>query len=236
MASWENFLDENKELVDSIFTHLKEETRNGIEITPPKELRLRFTSRQLSSVKILILGQDPYPQSGVATGRAFEVGTLHSWFDSFRNTSLKNIVRAIYAAGNDRILKFNEILQEIKAGNFKILAPNELFAALEAQGVLFLNTAFSCRVGEPGSHIKLWEPFTAKLLSFISKENPEILWFIWGSIAEKQTQNLSIKKLVSSHPMICCNKPKDFLFDVNMFKQTKDLICWTGIHDQCIND
>lgn len=236
MASWENFLDENKELVDSIFTHLKEETRNGTEITPPEELRLRFTSRQLSSVKILILGQDPYPQSGVATGRAFEVGTLHSWFDSFRNTSLKNIVRAIYAAENDRILKFNEILQEIKAGNFKILAPNELFAALEAQGVLFLNTAFSCRVSEPGSHIKLWEPFTAKLLSFISKENPEILWFIWGCIAEKQTQNLSIKKLVSSHPMICCNKPKDFLFDINMFKQTKDLICWTGIHDQCIND
>ena len=52
-----------------------------------------------------------------------------------------------------------------------------------------------------------------------------------GSFAEKQIQNLSIKKLVSSHPMICCNKPKDFLFDVNMFKQTKELINWTGIQD-----
>jgi uracil DNA glycosylase len=69
------------------------------------------------------------------------------------------------------------------------------------------------------------------LLSFIANENPNILWFIWGSFAEKQTQNLPIKKLVSSHPMICCNKTKDFLFDINMFKQTKDLINWTGIQD-----
>lgn len=231
MASWECFLNENKKLLDSIFSELNEETQNGTEITPPERLRLRFTSQNLSSVKILILGQDPYPQSDSATGRAFEVGTLHSWFDSFRNVSLKNIVRAIYDAENNRILKFNEILREMKVGNFKILEPNELFENLEAQGVLFLNTAFSCRVGNPGSHIKLWEPFTAKLLSFIAKENPEILWFIWGNIAEKQVQNLPIRKLVSSHPMICSNRPKDFLFDVNMFKQTKDLICWTGIHD-----
>lgn len=231
MVLWKNFLDENKKLLDSIYACLEKEISAGTEITPPENFRLRFTSRELSSVKIIILGQDPYPQPNAATGRAFEVGTLHSWFDNFRNTSLKNIVRAIYAAKNDKILKFSEILQEIKSGRFKILAPNELFTALEAQGVLFLNTAFSCQIGKPGSHIKLWEPFTTKLLSFITEENPEILWFIWGSAAEKQTQNLSIKKLVSSHPMICCNKPKDFLFDVNMFKQTKNVICWTGIDD-----
>ena len=231
MNCWQNLLDNNKELLDSIRTKLKEDSDCGFEITPPENLQLRFTSQDLASVKILILGQDPSPQSGVATGRAFEVGTLHSWFDNFRNTSLKNIVRAIYAAKNDKILKFSEILQEIKNGNFNILPPNELFESLEKQGVLFLNTAYTCQVGNPGSHIKLWEPFTTNLLSFIAKENPEILWFIWGSFAEKQTQNLPIKKLVSSHPMICCNKPKDFLFDINMFKQTKDLINWTGIQD-----
>ena len=231
MKCWENLLNDNKEILDCINSQLDKERSSGIEITPPENVQLRFMTRDLSAVKILILGQDPYPQSGVATGRAFEVGTLQSWFDSFRNTSLKNIVRAIYAARNDEILKFNEILSEIKSGNFKILPPNELFAALEAQGVLFLNTAYTCQVGNPGSHIKLWEPFTANLLSFIAKENPNILWFIWGSFAEKQIQNLSIKKLVSSHPMICCNKPKDFLFDVNMFKQTKELINWTGIQD-----
>lgn len=231
MNCWQNLLDNNKELLDSIRIKLKEESDSGIEITPPENLQLRFTSQDLSSIKILILGQDPYPQSGVATGRAFEVGTLHSWFDNFRNTSLKNIVRAIYAAKNDKILKFSEIQQEIKNGKFNILPPNELFESLEKQGVLFLNTAYSCKVGNPGSHIKLWEPFTTNLLSFIAKKNPEILWFIWGSFAEKQTLNLPIKKLVSSHPMICCNKPKDFLFDINMFKQTKDLIYWTGIQD-----
>ena len=231
MNCWQNLLDNNKELLDSIRTKLKEDSDCGFEITPPENLQLRFTSQDLASVKILILGQDPYPQSGVATGRAFEVGTLLSWFDNFRNTSLKNIVRAIYAAKNDKILKFSEIQQEIKNGNFNILPPNELFESLEKQGVLFLNTAYTCQVGSPGSHIKLWEPFTTNLLSFIAKENPEILWFIWGSFAEKQTQNLPIKKLVSSHPMICCNKPKDFLFDINMFKQTKDLIYWTGIQD-----
>ena len=103
MNCWQKLLDNNKELLDSIRTKLKEDSDCGFEITPPENLQLRFTSQDLASVKILILGQDPYPQSGVATGRAFEVGTLHSWFDNFRNTSLKNIVRAIYAAKNDNI-------------------------------------------------------------------------------------------------------------------------------------
>lgn len=186
MNCWQNLLDNNKELLDSIRTKLKEDSDCGFEITPPENLQLRFTSQDLASVKILILGQDPYPQSGVATGRAFEVGTLHSWFDNFRNTSLKNIVRAIYAAKNDKILKFSEIQQEIKNGNFNILPPDELFESLEKQGVLFLNTAYSCRVGNPGSHIKLWEPFTTNLLSFIAKENPEILWFIWEALPKNK--------------------------------------------------
>ena len=139
MNCWQNLLDNNKELLDSIRIKLKEESDSGIEITPPENLQLRFTSQDLSSIKILILGQDPYPQSGVATGRAFEVGTLHSWFDNFRNTSLKNIVRAIYAAKNDKILKFSEIQQEIKNGKFNILPPNELFESLEKQGVLLIS-------------------------------------------------------------------------------------------------
>ena len=102
MNCWEKLLTDNNEVLQRIYSKLDEDTQSGIEITPPENLRLRFTNRDLSTVKVLILGQDPYPQSGVATGRAFEVGTLHSWFDNFRNTSLKNIVRAIYAAKNDK--------------------------------------------------------------------------------------------------------------------------------------
>ena len=70
----------------------------GREYTPDPSNVLRFLSLDLFAVKVLILGQDPYPQKGRATGRAFEVGGLTSWMNPFENASLRNIVRSIYSA------------------------------------------------------------------------------------------------------------------------------------------
>ena len=47
---------------------------NSEELTPDRNRILRFFALDLFKTKVVILGQDPYPQQGVATGRAFEVG------------------------------------------------------------------------------------------------------------------------------------------------------------------
>ena len=108
-ASWDSFLSpETISLLASI-----EKQINSAGFTPPVSRVLHFLSLPLNQVKIIILGQDPYPQKGVATGRAFEVGTLKSWNQTFNNISLKNIVRAIYYAYQNEYLKFADIKKHI---------------------------------------------------------------------------------------------------------------------------
>lgn len=219
---WLPFLLENEGLLLSI----EEKIENWSMVTPEVGKVLRFLTNDITRMKILILGQDPYPQSGVATGRAFEVNGLYSWESNFRNSSLKNILRAIYAAYYDEILKYKDIIVKIRKEEFLIAPPDQLFSLLEQQGVLFLNTAFTCEIGKPGVHMKLWSSFSAHLLRYIAFMNSDLIWFLWGNYAAEQAEGLKIQKINSSHPMICCNKPGDFLFDVNMFKKTKDKINW----------
>jgi uracil-DNA glycosylase len=227
-ASWHTFLtDEIKYILDKISRQISE----SIDITPSNDLMLRFMQLNLNDVKVLILGQDPYPQSGVATGRAFEVGTLNSWQQPFRNTSLRNIVRALYALETGNILTYNEIKAKMLSSEaFSIMPPNEIFSNWEKQGVLLLNTSFSCRIGEPGSHSAIWQPFTRRLMEFINRNAPGIIWMLWGNHARDAIGHIRpVNTLYSCHPMICHQRQDDFLYGtVNPFAATAHLIRWTG--------
>lgn len=226
--SWNSFLTvDTIELLRTI-----EKEISSSNFTPPSARVLHFMSIPLNQVKIIILGQDPYPQQGVATGRAFEVGTLKSWNQAFNNISLKNIVRAIYVAYKNEYLKFSEI-KKLMGTSFLIKNPDELFIDWEKQGVLLLNTSFTCETGKSNSHEKSWKPFTLKLLHHISVNYPNIIWFLWGNNAKEIVSGLNLKhKYESMHPMMCYNAPRrddDFLFGkINPFTETKHLINWLG--------
>ena len=202
--------------------------------TPLPQNVLRFLSLDLMAVKVLILGQDPYPQPGRATGRAFEVGGLQSWLEPFENASLRNIVRAIYKAYEGDILSFNQVREKIQNSlfepSFTILPPHKLFKSWEEQGVLLLNTAFTCELDKPGSHSKLWQPFTLALLAYINANNPQITWFIWGAHAEKVVRGMCISnKLVNAHPMLAVKKESDMVYgSLNPFFETKLMVNWLG--------
>ena len=204
------------------------------EFTPSHEKVLRFLEVRLATVKVVIVGQDPYPQPGAATGRAFEVGTLKSWNEPFRNISLKNILRTLYKAHTGTPLKYNEIKKKFD-NEFPLLAPNKLFKHWEKQGVLLLNTSFTCEPGIPGSHKKVWGKFSAELLNYINVKNSSIIWFLWGNHALEATCNLNLNnKIISQHPMMCYKKEgrdTDFLFGkVNCFEQLLNEIDWTGFN------
>lgn len=202
------------------------------DYTPPADKVLRFLEMPLDAVKIIIIGQDPYPQPGVATGRSFEVGTLKSWNDPFKNISLKNILRALYQAYSGKTIKFSELKQKLD-NEFPLLPPDKLFSHWESEDVLLLNTSFTCETGKPGSHRKNWENFTRELLHFIAENNQNITWFLWGSHAQEATENLDLqKKIETHHPMMCFDAPgreKDFLFgEINCFSRFIPGIDWTG--------
>ena len=198
-------------------------------VTPNQTAMLRFLTTDLSASKVVILGQDPYPQEGVATGRAFEVGSLVSWQQPFRNTSLRNIVRALYASRFDKILTFKEV-RSLIGSDFPLLPPSKLFEFWEKQGVLLLNTSFSCRINKPGSHSAIWQLFTHELLNYVNQQQPELIWLLWGNHARLAVEHLSIKNgFYSTHPMICHERPDDFLYgEINHFKATSHLIDWVG--------
>lgn len=233
--SWTKFLSNNR---CNQLKKIEKEINNGDEYTPDTSLILRFLEMDLSKVPVLILGQDPYPQKGVATGRAFEVGGLNSWTQKFRNVSLKNIIRAIYKAQRKEEKKYSEILSEINEGtrlnlsdDFNILSPNKLFEYWwDKENILLLNTAFTCEIGKPNSHTKIWSDFTHEILEFIATENPKIIWFLWGRNAEAVVSGIEIKnKSISSHPMMCTKKDNDFLFGkINHFANKNMKINWTG--------
>lgn len=211
------------------------EEKIGKNTNPEYSNILRFLKSDLYNIKVVILGQDPYPEKGRATGRAFEVGDLHSWNDKFRQVSLKNIVRLIHKGYNNietykDIKKFSEIQHEIKTGEFKILPPDEIFKSWEKQGVLLLNTYLSVEPGNTGSHIDIWHDFSIKLLEFISTENKNISWFLWGSQAASKKQYIKSGNLyISRHPMMCSEKYEDDFLKNDCFKNTMDTINWLGM-------
>ncbi|MFA8434066.1 MAG: uracil-DNA glycosylase [Marinifilaceae bacterium] len=235
-SSWNNFLNsQNLDLIQNIEQQLQKEEEVS---TPKNEWVLRFLEMDVSQIRVIILGQDPYPQEGVATGRSFEVNGLNSWKDKFRNVSLKNMVRAIYSAYRDENRKYSEILSDINEGDrlplptdFQILPPNHLFRYWwEEQNVLLLNTAFTCQIGSPNSHTKIWAPFTRNVLEYIAQTNPDITWFLWGNNAQKVVEGIHIvNKIETAHPMMCYQRENDILFGkINPFTATKSLVDWTG--------
>ena len=202
------------------------------QITPPAERVLRFLEFPLESSKVIILGQDPYPQPGAATGRAFEVGNLQSWNQPFKNISLKNILRALYKTYTGEVLKFSELRQKFD-NEFPVLPPPKLFQHWEEEGVLLLNTSFTCTPGKPGSHRKNWEEFTTILLDFINHNATEATWFLWGNHAREATCDIYLEnKIFTMHPMMCYNLPErenDFLYGkANCFEPFTGEIDWTG--------
>ena len=212
-----------------VLQEITEIMKNINNYTPTKENIFKVFKKDLNKVKVVLLAMDPYPQNGVATGRAFEV-EKNSWMDKGVNTSLKNVVKLIYKTYIGEIPTIDKLRIEISDKKFEILPPNELFKSWESQGVLLLNTALTVEIGNSGSHIKLWENFTEKLIEFIEKKNNNVIFLLWGTKAIKYKKYIKNSQIIEhNHPAICGNlkNPKDFL-NGESFEKTRDLIQWTG--------
>lgn len=227
--SWTPFFtDEIYALLDNI------ENAIGDDFTPERERVMRFLSLDLNKIKVVILGQDPYKPKGVATGRSFEPSDLNDWHDKFRQVSLKNILRLIYRSYNDiekyeDIPSYTQLLKEIDSGNFPIKPPHEWFDSLEEQGVLFLNTALTCKIGVSGSHSDIWAPFSDRLIKYIAEHNKKAVWFLWGSLSKHAVILIrDSKSYISRHPMMCSQKYEDDFLKNRCFYDTKKIINWLG--------
>lgn len=136
----------------------------------------------LSDVKVVILGQDPYPTKGNAHGLCFSVEENVRPFPK----SLVNIFKEIEA---DLGIPFPE---------------NGSLVRWAEQGVLLLNAVLTVEEGKPESHArKGWEQFTDAVISAVNQNNSQVVYLLWGSKAqEKATQVDSTNNLIlkTVHP------------------------------------
>lgn len=116
-------------------------------------------------VKVVFLGQDPYPQKNVATGILF--GNRKDVPESELSPSLKIVKEA--------------------AVNFEIPHNSIIFdQTLESwakQGILMINSALTVEMNKVGSHTMLWRPFISSLLKNLSETNPGLIYVLFGSQA-----------------------------------------------------
>lgn len=117
-------------------------------------------------LKVVMLGQDPYPQKGVATGILF--GNKEGTRDEDLSPSLQIIKEA--------------------AINFEIPHNCIIFdSTLESwakQGILMINSALTVEMSKIGSHVMLWRPFIASLLKKLSENEAGIIYVLFGKQAQ----------------------------------------------------
>ena len=233
--SWEPMLDK-----DTLQSLLDIGKAIGADCLPDPGQILRFLRTDMNLLQIVILGQDPYPGPGAATGRAFEVGGLKSWLEPFRQVSLKNIIRLVWCADHgirpfdgageyERIPPFSQIRAALSGDLPALAAPDLLFRSWESQGVLLLNASLSVSPGRPGTHRELWAPFTQRVLRYLGANRPDIVWFLWGSHARLHARLLGKAAIFQSrHPMLCSSSFQDDFFRNPCFHETTGLVDWTG--------
>ena len=135
-----------------------------------KDVFKAFRLCSLHDLKVLILGQDPYPDiyKGVprATGIAFGNTTDTPWKS--------------YSPSLDILM---ESVIDFTRPHEKIIFDPSL-EMWEAQGVLLLNSALSCTTGRIGSHALMWRPFIRSLLTNLSNYDSCIVYVLMGAEAQ----------------------------------------------------
>lgn len=149
-------------------------------LTPQPELILRAFDTPPQSVRVLIVGQDPYPGAGHASGLAFSVEpTVSPLPPSLRN-----------------------IRQEYRSDLGLALPDHGDLSRWTRHGVLLLNRHLTSLVGSPGAHRHLgWARFTDRVITGLVEGHQEFVSILWGREAAELGPLLgSLPRIDSAHP------------------------------------
>ena len=193
-GSWKTFFENNRSVIHKI------ETEIGYQFTPSADKIFTIFKLPQDQISTIIIGQDPYPQPGVATGRSFEV-KLSDW--NRVNPSLKSILQSFYYHAKRTIKSVKEIADEINTGQWEFYSPEQLFETLEKNhGVFCLNKSLTCEFGKPNSHRDIWHTFIEALVSELAM-NPNITWLLWGTDAQQLYYKIGSapRVVMATHPV-----------------------------------
>lgn len=157
---------------DYLVNKLVEEVNAGKRFTPKfKDIFNGFKYCPYDKLKVVIVGQDPYPQLGVADGIAFSC--------SKKGKAEKSLQYINTALGTNHT--------DLKCWS--------------NQGVLLLNTALTVEVNKIGSHYHLWKSFIEYLFEGLNRCCPNTIYILMGRKSQDWATHLGNSKLLKcSHP------------------------------------
>lgn len=161
---------------------LRGEKSNNETVYPPeKQIFAAFENTPFNSVKVVIIGQDPYHGAGQANGLCFSV-----------------------APGVRIPPSLNNIFKELNRDLGIAKPANGDLSAWTMQGVLLLNATLTVRANRAGSHQKKgWENFTDAVIKSISEKRENVVFMLWGNYAKQKAACVNRSKhliLEAAHP------------------------------------
>jgi uracil-DNA glycosylase len=202
---------------------LTERLAHGAVIYPARPFRALETLEP-QSVKVVILGQDPYHGPGQAQGLAFSVP------DGFkRPPSLRNILLEIereFPTDQATLVLESDLLQ------------NDL-SRWAAQGVLLLNTCLTVEDGQPASHARLgWETVTDALITDVARDPAPKVFMLWGAHAQAKRALIADHDnhliLMANHPSpLSARRPPTPFVGCDHFRLAND---WLAQHNLQVID
>jgi uracil-DNA glycosylase len=159
-------------------------------------------------VKVVVIGQDPYPTPGHADGLAFSAGT-----------------------GRPRSLaRLFEVLAADRPGSFRAPEVWKL-DAWARRGVLLLNPVLSVEIGRSGSHMECgWQALTLEIVEFLSNRANPPTFLLWGAKAQAFWASAApgqARALTTRHPSY--DFQRAFMAEGSHFEATADLVDWWAI-------
>ncbi|MDQ1681118.1 MAG: uracil-DNA glycosylase [Frankiaceae bacterium] len=177
---WATALAPVSEQIAAMGDFLRVEVASGRGYLPPGQHVLRAFTRPLDEVRVLIVGQDPYPTRGHAVGLSFSVAPEVRPLPR----SLQNI--------------FRELQDDIGAP----VPPNGDLSPWADRGVLLLNRVLSVQPGQPAAHRgKGWETVTDQAIRTLVGRGSPLVAILWGRDAQSLQPLLGrTPSIVSAHP------------------------------------
>lgn len=182
--SWQQALvaEWSKPYMQSLDAFLKVEEARATVLPPQPDRLNALSATGLDNVKVVILGQDPYPTLGHAHGLSFSV-----------LPSVKPLPRSL-------INIYKELDSDLGINN----KHTGYLQPWAEQGVLLLNTVLTVEAGKAGSHQKKgWELFTDAVIKAVNDQPNPIVFVLWGAHAQKKAPMIDTSRhliLKSAHP------------------------------------
>jgi uracil-DNA glycosylase len=177
---WAAALAPAQDTVTALGAFLRREVAAGRPFLPAGHHILRAFTRPLADVRVLIVGQDPYPTPGHPVGLSFSVDRRVRPLPK----SLANIYRELATDVGATVPEHGDL------------------SAWADQGVLLLNRVLTVRAGAPGSHRgQGWESVTDLAIEAVVRRGGPVVAILWGRDAHSLTPALGrIPTIASPHP------------------------------------